>query len=243
MITIHLDDAGHSSARGECSSYDRMIRLAIVTEPDAAPRAQQTAAMDEDTSTTSSGRASAQTEPGSAPESSPDAWTTKRLLEWMAGYFADKGLDSPRLHAEILLSHVFECDRLRLYTAFDRPATPDELNRLRPLVARAGRHEPVAYLTNDAWFFGRSSNTSCSASAAAPRPRVWIRMWMPMRRLVRKAMRTARRSQSLMLMLMLMRKRKRRRKALEAGLNMLRPNRRPPRLPSRRQRQRRKRQS
>jgi len=72
----------------------------------------------------------------------------------MSDYFAQKSLDSPRLLAEMLVSSVLDCDRLRLYTDADRPASGDELAQLRSLVARAGRHEPVQYLTGEAWFFG-----------------------------------------------------------------------------------------
>lgn len=68
--------------------------------------------------------------------------------------FTRKGLDAPRLSAEVLVSRVLECDRLRLYTDPDRPASPAELQALRDLVARALKHEPVQYLTGEAWFFG-----------------------------------------------------------------------------------------
>ena len=72
----------------------------------------------------------------------------------MGEAFAKAGIDSPRLCAELLLLHVIGCDRLRLYTDPDRPASPLERQALRDLVARALRHEPVQYLTGEAWFFG-----------------------------------------------------------------------------------------
>jgi len=72
----------------------------------------------------------------------------------MAGYFESHEVDSPRLSAELLLSHIIGCERLRLYMENDRPASPLELVRLRELVKRAGQHEPIAYLLGDQWFFG-----------------------------------------------------------------------------------------
>lgn len=72
----------------------------------------------------------------------------------MSTAFAEKGLDSPRLCAEMLVAHVLGCDRLRLYTDTDRPASPLERESLRGLVARALRHEPIQYLVGEAWFFG-----------------------------------------------------------------------------------------
>ncbi|MCA9312252.1 MAG: peptide chain release factor N(5)-glutamine methyltransferase [Phycisphaerales bacterium] len=87
------------------------------------------------------------TDPGS------QAWTSRRLLDWMGTAFAERGLDSPRLVAEMLLAHVIGCDRMRLYMEADRPASPEEREQLRAFVARALRHEPVQYLTGEAWFF------------------------------------------------------------------------------------------
>jgi release factor glutamine methyltransferase len=84
-----------------------------------------------------------------------EAWTTRRLLAWMGEALSKQGIDSPRLSAELLLSHVLGItDRLKLYLEPDRPATSDELTRLRALVGRALKHEPVQYLTGQAWFFG-----------------------------------------------------------------------------------------
>lgn len=72
----------------------------------------------------------------------------------MADAFEKKGLDSHRLMAELILSHVIGCERLRLYMEVDRPATALELDQLRDLTKRALLHEPVQYLTGEAMFFG-----------------------------------------------------------------------------------------
>lgn len=65
-----------------------------------------------------------------------------------------KGVESPRLCAELMLAHVLGCPRLKLYMEADRPASPLERDLLRTLVARALKHEPVQYLVGEAWFFG-----------------------------------------------------------------------------------------
>ena len=83
-----------------------------------------------------------------------DVWTTRRLLAWMMEAFARHGLDSPRVQAEMLLEHVFGCDRLRLYMDPDRPASQIERQALRELVGRALKNEPVQYLVGHAKFFG-----------------------------------------------------------------------------------------
>ncbi|MFO0962336.1 MAG: peptide chain release factor N(5)-glutamine methyltransferase [Phycisphaerales bacterium] len=97
-----------------------------------------------------------------------ETWTTRRLLRWIDGHLASKGVESPRVCAEMLLSHVLGCERLRLYMDADRPASPDELERLRALVVRAGRHEPVQYLVGEAWFW--SKRFAVGPATLIPRP-------------------------------------------------------------------------
>lgn len=98
----------------------------------------------------------------------PKQWTTRELLRWMGGHFAEKGLDSPRVYAEMLLTHVLQCERMKLYMEVDRPASAEELATLRELVRRAGKHEPVQYLVGHAWFFSRRFEVD--RSTLIPRP-------------------------------------------------------------------------
>lgn len=97
-----------------------------------------------------------------------EPWTTRRLLKWMTDAFAKAEIDSPRMSAELLLSHVIGCERLRLYMEVDRPASPLERDTLRDLARRALAHEPVQYLTGEAWFFGMPFHSD--ARALIPRP-------------------------------------------------------------------------
>ncbi len=86
----------------------------------------------------------------------------------MSEAFTKADIDAPRLMAEMLLEHVLECDRLKLYTDADRPASPDELAQLRDLAKRALKHEPVQYLVGEAWFYGL--RFGCDARGLVPRP-------------------------------------------------------------------------
>ena len=81
------------------------------------------------------------------------AWTTRKLLAWMKEAFSKAGIDSPQLCAEMLVAHVLGCERLKLYTDPDRPASPLERQSLRDLTGRALKDEPVQYLVGEAWFF------------------------------------------------------------------------------------------
>jgi len=80
-------------------------------------------------------------------------WTVRRLLEWTSSFFTRKGVDAPRLSAELLLAHVLSCPRIKLYTDYDRVLSDPDRARLRDLVGRAAEHEPIAYLTARAHFF------------------------------------------------------------------------------------------
>lgn len=83
-----------------------------------------------------------------------ELWTTRKLLVWMRQAFTKKGLDSPGLMSELLMAYVLGCERLKLHMDADRPASDSERQRLRDLVQRALNHEPVQYLTGEAWFYG-----------------------------------------------------------------------------------------
>ena len=97
-----------------------------------------------------------------------EIWTIKKLLDWVSGYFADKGVDAPRLSGELLLCHVLGLERIQLYTLFDRAVDPPQLAALRALVKRAGEHEPVAYLVGRCEFY--SLPLKITPDCLIPRP-------------------------------------------------------------------------
>lgn len=84
---------------------------------------------------------------------SAQTWTVRRLLEWTTPFFTRKGVDAPRLSAELLLAHVLKVPRIKLYTDYERPLEEGDLGAYRELVRRAAEHEPIAYLTGTAHFF------------------------------------------------------------------------------------------
>jgi release factor glutamine methyltransferase len=73
----------------------------------------------------------------------------------MTEHLEARGVDAPRVVAEMLLAHVLGCERLRIYMEPERPAAASELDALRALVRRAAQHEPVQYLAGRASFYGR----------------------------------------------------------------------------------------
>lgn len=84
----------------------------------------------------------------------PEAWTIGRVLRWTQERFAARGISSPRLDAELLLSSTLGRPRVALYTHFDQPLQKDELARFRGVIQKRLAGTPVAYLTGEKEFFG-----------------------------------------------------------------------------------------
>ncbi len=82
-----------------------------------------------------------------------ETWTLLRLLRWTTGFFRDKGIDSPRLDAELLIAGVLDLDRVGIYLNYDRPLTAAELATIKPLVKRRGQREPLQYLLGHTEFW------------------------------------------------------------------------------------------
>ncbi|MBP7051901.1 MAG: peptide chain release factor N(5)-glutamine methyltransferase [Phycisphaerae bacterium] len=95
-------------------------------------------------------------------------WTIQKLLAWITGYLTQKDVDSPRLSAELLLSHVLGLRRIELYTQYGKPVAQEQLDQLHGLVKRAGLHEPVVYLVGRAEFYSIEFEVTCDC--LIPRP-------------------------------------------------------------------------
>lgn len=80
--------------------------------------------------------------------------TVLSLLRWSTEVFKTARIDSPRLTAELLLCHLLDCDRLRLYVDFEKILQPEETDRFVEMVRRRTRHEPVQYITGESVFMG-----------------------------------------------------------------------------------------
>lgn len=84
-----------------------------------------------------------------------DPWTVRRVVRWSAEDFAQRGLSSPRLDAELLVAHALGLSRVQLYMDLDRVLVDEELVKVRELVQRRRKREPVAYLVGHKEFWGR----------------------------------------------------------------------------------------
>lgn len=101
-------------------------------------------------------------------DSLAESWTVLRLLRWTADYFKGRGIDSPRLDAELLLADLLQLDRVGLYLNFERPLQADELGAFRERVRRRAGREPLAYILGHAEFW--SLALKVTPDVLIPRP-------------------------------------------------------------------------
>jgi release factor glutamine methyltransferase len=90
---------------------------------------------------------------------SPEAhepWSIRRLMQWAADDFARRGIDTPRLDAELLLGRAIGLDRIGLIVHATRELAPDELSQFRELVKRRRAGEPIAYILGEREFYGHA---------------------------------------------------------------------------------------
>lgn len=96
------------------------------------------------------------------------SWTIGRLLQWTTGYFAQRGVETPRLDAEVLLAHVLDAPRIQLYVLFDQEVNEHDRKRFRELVVQRAQGCPAAYLIGAAEFL--SLRLAVDRSVLIPRP-------------------------------------------------------------------------
>jgi len=95
-------------------------------------------------------------------------WTIREVLDWATQDFAGRGIDSPRLDAELLVAKALQTDRVGLYLDLSRPLLDSERKAIRPLIERRRAREPVAYILGHRDFYGR--RFSVTPDVLIPRP-------------------------------------------------------------------------
>ena len=90
------------------------------------------------------------------------------VIKRTADFFAARGIESPRLNAELLVGHSLGLKRMQLYLQFERLLTEPELESIRPLVRRRGAREPVQYILGETEFGGLKLKVD--RRALIPRP-------------------------------------------------------------------------
>lgn len=98
----------------------------------------------------------------------PKLYTVLEILQLSSDYLEKKGIESPRVNAELLLADILKCKRLDLYLKFDQPLKESELNIYREYLSRRANFEPYQYIIGKAEFYGRNFNVN--PNVLIPRP-------------------------------------------------------------------------
>ncbi len=80
--------------------------------------------------------------------------TVLESLKLSTDYLDKKGIESPRLNAELLLADILKCRRIDLYLKFDQPLKEAEVSQYREYISRRGKFEPLQYITGKTEFYG-----------------------------------------------------------------------------------------
>jgi len=97
-----------------------------------------------------------------------ELWTIARLLDWTTRYLSGKNCETPRLDAEVLLSHALGCKRIELYTRHEEEPSEEQRARFKELVQQRLKGCPVAYLVGRKEFF--SLEFEVNRDVLIPRP-------------------------------------------------------------------------
>jgi release factor glutamine methyltransferase len=94
--------------------------------------------------------------------------TLLEIVRKSTEFLAGKGVESPRLQAELLVGHALGLPRMQLYVQFERLLTEPELEAIRPLLRRRAQGEPMQYITGWTEFHGL--RLKVDRRALIPRP-------------------------------------------------------------------------
>ena len=94
--------------------------------------------------------------------------TVLEAIQKGSEFLGKKKVESPRLHAELLLAHLLKLPRMKLYLNFDRVLSPVETDALRELIKRRGLREPLQHIVGSTSFCGLE--LAVNRHALIPRP-------------------------------------------------------------------------
>lgn len=94
--------------------------------------------------------------------------TVLEVIQKSAEFLARKDVDAPRLQTELLLAHLLQLPRMKLYLNFDRTLSQGELDAVRALVKRRGQREPLQHIVGSTSFCGLE--LAVNRNVLVPRP-------------------------------------------------------------------------
>ena len=98
--------------------------------------------------------------------------TVLEVLNRSTDFLDKKGIESPRLNAELLLTEILKCNRIDLYLRFDKPLKENEIGKYRDWISRRGKFEPLQYIIGKVEFYGLTFEVT--QDVLIPRPETEI---------------------------------------------------------------------
>src|SRR5687767_9855919 len=94
--------------------------------------------------------------------------TVLEVIQRSAEFLEKKGVEAPRLQAELLLADTLHVPRLQLYLAFERALQAGELDAMRERIRRRARREPLQQIIGSTSFCGL--DLAVTSAVMVPRP-------------------------------------------------------------------------
>ena len=99
-------------------------------------------------------------------------WRIIDVINWGVEYFGSKGFDNPRLEIEIFLQYILNCEKINLYIDFEKEFSHSNLKKLKEVIKRRTKKEPIQYIIGKASFYGRDFKVN--ENVFIPRPETEI---------------------------------------------------------------------
>jgi len=92
----------------------------------------------------------------------------KELLKRSDQFLAERGIESSRLDAEVLMADLLDMERINLYVKYDYPLKSAEIESYRAMIKKRAQRIPVAYITEKKEFM--SLEFKVESGVLIPRP-------------------------------------------------------------------------
>ncbi|MBU4486921.1 MAG: peptide chain release factor N(5)-glutamine methyltransferase [Candidatus Delongbacteria bacterium] len=80
--------------------------------------------------------------------------TLLEILNLSVEYLKKKEVEESRFSSELILTKVLNIKRLDIYLQYDRILTENEISKIRALLIRRSKHEPIQYIIGEVEFYG-----------------------------------------------------------------------------------------
>ena len=79
----------------------------------------------------------------------------KYILNYGIEFLKSSSIENPKKEIEIFLCHLLSCSKFELYNRAEKSISLAKINLLNKWLMRRANREPIQYIINNAWFYGR----------------------------------------------------------------------------------------